>query len=364
MGNVRNPMDYFDPNSVNGLYDVIKKREREQQINDILARNVEQGPDTPFVDEQAQFMGQPSPNGLVAKYGDSRLNMQNALMDMYKGGMGTYALQLQQSMQKNPEKWMLGEIGAEGDRRQSVFYNPTNPTQVINAGEPYRKNSTPDWMLPGWFDAQKKAAEAKGEGRMSPTAQKELFEADETTQSASNVISLLSKAKEINKGAMYGPYSEIRAKGLSLLPGENDKANKTIDLNNIMTGQALESLKLIFGGMPTEGERKILLDMQASVDKTPTQREAILNRALELAQRRMEFNKNKAEGLRSGKYFKQPTFISDTSLTGNNAAAPNDTSADKKPKAKLGDKVTIKNKQYVVTKLKADGSIDEVLPEK
>lgn len=175
-----------------------------------------------------------------------------------------------------------------------------------------------DWQNPAYIDAMRKINEAKNEGKsMSPTAQKELFEADESAQSASSVISMLGKAKEINKSAMSGPYATMRAKGLSILPGENDAANKTIDLDNIMTGQALESLKLVFGGMPTEGERKILLDMQASTDKTPAQRETILNRAIEMANRRLAFNKSKADSLRSGSYFKEGPQTSTT-----NTASP------------------------------------------
>jgi hypothetical protein len=179
------------------------------------------------------------------------------------------------------------------------------------------REPTKDWQMPGYINAQRQINEQKKAGAgMSTTSQKELFEADESLQAASNVMGLLNRAKEINKDAKYGPYAATRAKAISLLPGESDSANKTIDLDNIMTGQALESLKLIFGGMPTEGERKILLDMQASVDKTPTQRAAILDRALELAQRRYEFNKSKADSLRSGSYFSESPDISSPSLNG------------------------------------------------
>jgi hypothetical protein len=236
-------------------------------------------------------------------------NMQNAISKMAQSRFAPEALKLMESIKPRQTEYTLGEIGAGNDQVQSVVFDKATG-KYKPVGDTRRKSSLPDWMMPGYVDTQRKLAEAKGEGRMSPTAQKELFEADEGSQSASNVMGLLSKAKELNKQAMFGPYASTRAKAYSLLPGEDAKANATIDLDNIMTGQALESLKLIFGGMPTEGERKILLDMQASVDKTPAQREAILNRAMEIAQRRASFSKSKADSLRSGKYFKEGPQIS------------------------------------------------------
>lgn len=210
------------------------------------------------------------------------------------------------SKQKSPQ-WKLGEIGAPGDRRQSVFYNESDPTQTRPVGDAFRKNQVPDWMLPGYIETKRKVAEAESkEKTLSPTAQKELFEADETSQASDNVIQMLNEAKAINEKAYSGPFATTRAKAVSLVPGGTEAADATINLDNIMTSQALESLKATFGGMPTEGERKILLDMQASADKTPKQRVEIMDRAIEAAKRRKAFNEEKAKSLRSGSYFKEP----------------------------------------------------------
>lgn len=78
----------------------------------------------------------------------------------------------------------------------------------------------------------------------------------------------------------------------------------TTNLKNIVLGQALGSLKATFGAAPTEGERKILIELQASVDKTPAERKAIIDRAIKLAERRMVFNQQRAQGLRGGDYYK------------------------------------------------------------
>lgn len=69
-------------------------------------------------------------------------------------------------------------------------------------------------------------------------------------------------------------------------------------MENIIGEQALSSMKSIFGGNPTEGERAILLDLQASASKTPKQRAEILNRAMTAANRRIQFSKQKADDIK------------------------------------------------------------------
>lgn len=138
--------------------------------------------------------------------------------------------------------------------------------------------------------------------KLSATAEKELFEADDNIKATESTLGLLKQAKELNDKAYSGYFAKSRAVARSNLPGESEQANATIQLDNIMTTQALESLKATFGAAPTEGERKILLDIQASADKTPKQRAEIIDRAVKAAENRMRFNVNKAKSLRSGTY--------------------------------------------------------------
>jgi hypothetical protein len=78
-----------------------------------------------------------------------------------------------------------------------------------------------------------------------------------------------------------------------------------VELDNIIKNQALGQLKAAFGSMPTEGERKILLEVQGSVNLGKEQRLAIWKRAEEALNRKMEFNEKKAKALREGTYFKE-----------------------------------------------------------
>jgi hypothetical protein len=150
--------------------------------------------------------------------------------------------------------------------------------------------------------AQNKATKTE-KTPLSPTAQKELFEADDAVNASRNVVTSLKKALEINDSAFEGGTASTRSKILGYVPGQFEGENATVELNNIVTGQALEQLRAVFGGMPTEGERKILLEVQGSVNMKASQRKEIYERAIQMAERRMEQSTQKAKQLREGSYF-------------------------------------------------------------
>lgn len=141
------------------------------------------------------------------------------------------------------------------------------------------------------------------------TVQKEILETDEAIQAGENVISSLDRALKLNKTSKSGFgadfFSTIGANVPDWVPVAGGDASDiaTQELKNIVTAQALESLKATFGAAPTEGERKILLEVQGSVDQPEKVREAIFKRAQAAAQRRLAFNRDKAAKLRSGGYF-------------------------------------------------------------
>jgi len=136
---------------------------------------------------------------------------------------------------------------------------------------------------------------------MNSTIQKEIFEADDTVAAGQAVVNSLERALQLNSSAYDGPWSEQRAYTTALFGDPGGQA--TLDLKNVVTTQALDNLKAIFGGMPTEGERKILLEIQGSVDQPKAVREGIYRRAIEAAKRRIATNQQKAQALRQGNYF-------------------------------------------------------------
>lgn len=149
----------------------------------------------------------------------------------------------------------------------------------------------------------------KGRNAGTPpaTIAKEIFEADEGAQAGQNVMAALDKALELNSTAWDGPLADMGSSATALLGKKDDPttlaAVQTQELKNLVTANALESLKATFGAAPTEGERKILLEVQGSINQPRAVRKAIFERAKAAAERRLRFNTERGDALRGGNYF-------------------------------------------------------------
>jgi hypothetical protein len=142
---------------------------------------------------------------------------------------------------------------------------------------------------------------------LTATDKKAILEADEMVLSNRAAIDSLSRAKALSKEAFAGPLAGKIGYATSFLGESSDlgkSGSKTLQLENEITSNALSQLKAIFGGAPTEGERKILLDIQGSTSKPDNVRQEIYNRAITLAEKRMDFNRKRADELRGGQFYK------------------------------------------------------------
>jgi hypothetical protein len=132
-------------------------------------------------------------------------------------------------------------------------------------------------------------------------------EADELVRSGNMAEKYMLEALKLNDQAFAGPKASTRGYLASFL-GETSDLGKagiaTTNMDNIVTTNALSSMKSIFGGNPTEGERKILLDIQGSSNQPASVRKEIFKRALEAIRDRTEFNKKQADELRGQTYYK------------------------------------------------------------
>ena len=108
---------------------------------------------------------------------------------------------------------------------------------------------------------------------LSATDKKAVMEADEAVLASTNAIGALKEAKALSKKAYEGPTAGGRGYVSSLFGSEGGEA--TTDLTNVVMTNALGQLKSIFGAAPTEGERKILLDIQGSVSQPNSVRQKI-----------------------------------------------------------------------------------------
>jgi hypothetical protein len=136
---------------------------------------------------------------------------------------------------------------------------------------------------------------------MSAGDKKAIDTADNTVLAAQASINILEQAKKVSEDAYSNPW----ASRLSAATGNLTDAGKaTAELDNLVTTNALTNLKGIFGGNPTEGERKILLDVAGSSGLPHDLRVKIYQRAIDAANARMQQSQERATQIREGVYYR------------------------------------------------------------
>ena len=137
---------------------------------------------------------------------------------------------------------------------------------------------------------------------LTATDKKAILEADEVVASTQGAMESLKRARQLSGKAYDGMLAGER--GWLMSQFGSDAGNATRELNQTVTEGALQQLKAIFGGMPTEGERKVLLEIAGSAEMPEEVRNSIYDRAMQLAERRLRFNQDRAQQMRGGTYYK------------------------------------------------------------
>jgi hypothetical protein len=73
-------------------------------------------------------------------------------------------------------------------------------------------------------------------------------------------------------------------------------------MEQLITTNVLNQLKLMFGGNPTEGERAIALATQGLEALSVNERNSILGSLLQITKTRRDALQERAEAIRSGRY--------------------------------------------------------------
>jgi hypothetical protein len=224
----------------------------------------------------------------------------------------------QLAQQSNQLRAEIAQMGIQGRQdavrlaaslRQPPAAPPVTPVTIEDPNDP-NKTLIVDGRTRQVIGAGPKATDAGKVGvggvRLSPTAQKEVFEADDAVAGGTQAIENLQKASAINKNA-WGFWGAGAASKVGTLLPEGARKNLGVDVtrdfDNLIQGSALPQLKQIFAGNPTEGERKILLELAGSSNESPEVRAKILERAITAAQRRVKLHSDRGQQLRGGTYF-------------------------------------------------------------
>lgn len=147
---------------------------------------------------------------------------------------------------------------------------------------------------------------------LTATDKKAILEADDMVGTNKAVLNALDEASKLNPKANQGWFAGTRAAIGNNLPdmmvpdfiSSPESSEATTNLDNAVVGQALTQLKAVFGGNPTEGERKILLDLQGSSAQPANVRAEIFARARRAAETRLKLNEDRANALRGGTFYK------------------------------------------------------------
>lgn len=198
--------------------------------------------------------------------------------------------------------------GAEG-----VSGKPQSPAGKIAADEGY-KPGTPE------FNARVQTIVKEGTSvKLSSAEIKLKDELQDKIAAGKEVVTAFSQALKLNDVAYEGKTAGIRESVGSIIPGvrQSEAQTATADLENIVLGTALTQLKAIFGAAPTEGERKILIDVQGSINKPAATRKAIWERAQAAAARRIKENQTRLNEISSGAYSRKAVSGEDAEPEGN-----------------------------------------------
>lgn len=131
-----------------------------------------------------------------------------------------------------------------------------------------------------------------------------ILDSDKSVESAASVRNSLQQAMDLNKDAYSGASAEARAWiDRNLLPGEQKRGTATTEYKNIIDNQAVANLKNVFPGAISNDERKAFSELQASVNKSPEEREAILKRAIAASESVAAKEAARTQAMRRGDYF-------------------------------------------------------------
>ena len=237
-------------------------------------------------------------------------------------GMKRYALeQFQEQQRKASSEYRLEQERAQADleyrRAQTdALRNPAPEVNKVEADVAARSRVAESMgMAPGSpaYESYVLTGKMPREDQQPLTAtdKKAILEADEAIAANRASITNLNTAMEASPQANSGLGASWRAWAGNALPdalvpdfiSSPESSAATARLENITTGNALESLKAVFGGAPTEGERKILLEIQGSASQPDHIRQDIFRRAQAAAERRLKFNEDRAAQMRAGTYY-------------------------------------------------------------
>jgi len=145
---------------------------------------------------------------------------------------------------------------------------------------------------------------------MSPTDKKAIMEAEDQIPVLSNTVEALRRARELNAQAYSGiTAGALTTIGTSGIPGagmiaDPERAKASREFNQIMSGQAIESMSNTLKGATTDREMTQFKEILGNPSTPPDIRARTIDRMVQLAERQMALQQDRIRQLRGGDYFR------------------------------------------------------------
>lgn len=195
-----------------------------------------------------------------------------------------------------------GQFGVQKEQISQQGANYRTQAQIAEARKKAEVKEVGGFIIRQYADGSVDIV-GKAQPKQDASTLGKVAEIQGMNDSANQTIAQLQKAKELSRQGIYSGYGASgRADAMGSVPFLNgtEKSKRTQEYTNIIVNSALQSLKAVFGAAPTEGERAMLIKVQASADYPQEVREKILDQAIEMAQAKIASNNRQIGTLTGG----------------------------------------------------------------
>ena len=141
------------------------------------------------------------------------------------------------------------------------------------------------------------------QSKLSPQEMKLKSETEDILTSTDQAMADLKRAYQLNPNTFDTSLGDIAQRKVLETAGSKDpKVIATREQTNLLSKSAVGKLKTAFGGNPTEGERKILLDLEGIDSKSKEERAIIMRNSYTALKNRREREQKRLNDIKQGLY--------------------------------------------------------------
>lgn len=152
-------------------------------------------------------------------------------------------------------------------------------------------------------------AKPKAAKDMPAGDRKAIFTAEDDNANLTGTVSALNRAKELNTQAFSGYGASTLGSVGTKLPGaglliDQNRAKATAEWDKLMSQEAIKQMADTLKGATTDFELRKFVEQLADTSTPPEIRGRILDRMLQLSERKAQINQTRMDQLRGGTYYK------------------------------------------------------------